>query len=90
MTTVAKCKVLLEQLDGAVAVVNGPEYREAVEGLKGLQFELCQSLARERMWEKRLQEALKLGDAAFFRAMVPEIDEANHQGKKDYAAVFGD
>ena len=89
-TTVQHCKDLLEQLDSAVAVVNAEEYQEAVEGLKNLQFLFCQSLARENMWTAQLQEALKLGDAAFFKATFELLDAADREGADDYFKVFGE
>lgn len=89
-TTVAQCRAMLEQLDKAVLVVNRDEYQDAIDGLKNLQFLFSQSLARENMWAKRLQETMKLGDAAFFRAIHAEIDEADRIGAENFYKVFGD
>lgn len=88
-TTVAQCRAMLEQLDKAVLVVNRDEYQDAIDGLKNLQFLLSQSLARENMWAKRLQETMKLGDAAFFRAIHAEIDEADRIGAENYYKEMG-
>lgn len=88
-TTVSQCKALLEQLEGAVEVKDQVAYDDAVSGLKNLQFLLSQSLARENMWAKRLQETMKLGDAAFFRAIHAEIDEADRIGAENYYKEMG-
>ena len=89
-TTVVQCKALLEQLDKAVMVVNRPDYQEAVDGLKNLQFLFCQSLARENMWAKRLQETMKLGDAAFFKVTFADLEEADRIGAENYYKEMGD
>lgn len=89
-TTVGQCKYLLEMLAGAVEVKDQTAYDEAVAGLKNLQFLFSQSLARENMWAKRLQDTMKLGDAAFFRVMFNELEEADRIGAENYFAEMGE
>lgn len=88
-TTVGQCRYLLEMLDEAVEVKDKAAYDEAVSGLKNLQFLFSQSLARENMWAKRLQEKMSLGDAAFFRAMFLEMEEADRIGAENYFKEMG-
>lgn len=87
-TTVQKCKECLDQMRRCAIIVNDEGYKEAESGLKQLQLELSRSFEREKALEKMLQEALKLGDAAFFRAMIPVINEADSKGYAAWAEVF--